>query len=55
MTIDPRFHRIVTAQPYPLWFATISGAQVLPLGAVVGLEVRGVGLSSAFSWPGPRL
>jgi predicted nucleotidyltransferase len=57
MTIDPRLHRIVAAQPYPLLFATISGAHlygfpspdsdydlrgahVLPLNAVVGLEVR---------------
>jgi uncharacterized protein len=56
-TIDPRLHRIVAAQPYPLLFATISGAHlygfpspdsdfdlrgahVLPLDAVVGLEVR---------------
>ena len=54
---DPRLHRIVAAQPYPLLFATISGAHlygfpspdsdydlrgahVLPLDAVVGLEVR---------------
>src|SRR6185369_16775381 len=57
MTIDPRLHRIVAAQPYPLLCATISGAHlygfpspdsdvdlrgahVLPLDAVVGLEVR---------------
>jgi uncharacterized protein len=57
MTIDPRLQRIVAAQPYPLLFATISGAHlygfpspdsdfdlrgahVLPLEAVVGLEVR---------------
>ena len=57
MTIDPCLHRIVAAQPYPLLFATISGAHlygfpspdsdydlrgahVLPLDAVVGLEVR---------------
>ena len=57
MTIDTRLHRIVTAQPDPLLFATISalhlygfpspdsdydlrGAHVLPLDAVVGLEVR---------------
>src|SRR5881397_3752268 len=57
MTIDPRLHRIVAAQRYPLLFATISGAHlygfpspdsdydlrgahVLPLDAVVGLEVR---------------
>jgi predicted nucleotidyltransferase len=57
MTIDPRLERIVAAQPYPLLFATISGAHlygfpspdsdfdlrgahVLPLDAVVGLEVR---------------
>ena len=56
-TIDPRLHRIVAAQPYPLLFATISGAHlygfpspdsdfdlrgahVLPLDAVVGLDVR---------------
>jgi len=55
--IDPRLHRIVAAQPYPLLFATISGAHlygfpspdsdfdlhgahVLPLDAVVGLDVR---------------
>src|SRR5438552_10038440 len=25
--IDPRLHRIVAAQPYPLLFATVSGAQ----------------------------
>jgi hypothetical protein len=31
--IDPRLHRIATARPYPLLFATISGAHVLPLGA----------------------
>jgi hypothetical protein len=29
MTIDPRLQRIVAAQPYPLLFATISGAHVL--------------------------
>ena len=57
MTIDPRLHRIVAAQPYPLLFATISGAHlygfpspdsdydlrgahILPVEAVVGLEVR---------------
>jgi RNA repair pathway DNA polymerase beta family len=57
MAIDPRLHRIVAAQPYPLLFATISGAHlygfpspdsdfdlrgahVLPLDAVVGLDVR---------------
>ncbi len=57
MTIDPRLHRIVAAQPYPLLFATISGAHlygfpspdsdfdlrgahVLPIDAVVGLDVR---------------
>lgn len=28
MTIDPKLHRIVTAQPYPLLFATISGAHL---------------------------
>ena len=28
MTIDPRLHRIVVAQPYPLLFATISGAHL---------------------------
>ena len=56
MTIDPRLHRILAAQPYPLLFATVSGAHlygfpspdsdydlrgahVLPLEAVVGLEV----------------
>ncbi|HTD85346.1 MAG TPA: nucleotidyltransferase domain-containing protein, partial [Candidatus Binatia bacterium] len=54
--IDSRLHHIVAAQPYPLLFATISGAHlygfpspdsdydlrgahVLPLYAVVGLEV----------------
>jgi predicted nucleotidyltransferase len=28
MTIDPRLHRIVAVQPYPLLFATISGAHL---------------------------
>ena len=28
MTIDPRLHRIVAAQQYPLLFATISGAHL---------------------------
>ena len=28
MTIDPRLHQIVAAQPYPLLFATISGAHL---------------------------
>lgn len=28
MTIDPRLHRIVAAQPHPLVFATISGAHL---------------------------
>jgi predicted nucleotidyltransferase len=28
MTIDPRLQRIVAAQPYPLLFATISGAHL---------------------------
>jgi predicted nucleotidyltransferase len=28
MTINPRLHRIVAAQPYPLLFATISGAHL---------------------------
>src|ERR1043166_263863 len=28
MTIDPRLHRILAAQPYPLLFATISGAHL---------------------------
>ena len=28
MTIDPRLHRIVAAQPYPLLFATLSGAHL---------------------------
>lgn len=57
MITEPRLHHIVAAQPYPLLFATISGAHlygfpspdsdfdlrgahVLPLEAVVGLEVR---------------
>lgn len=57
MTTDSRLHRIVAAQPYPLLFATVSGAHlygfpspdsdfdlrgahVLPLDAVVGLDVR---------------
>jgi len=55
--MDPRLRCIVAAQPYPLLFATISGAHlygfpspdsdfdlrgahVLPLDAVVGLDVR---------------
>src|SRR5712671_2783925 len=28
MTLDPRLHRIVAAQPYPMLFATISGAHL---------------------------
>ena len=40
MTIDPSSTRIFAAQPYPLFFATISGAQGLPLDAGVGLDVR---------------
>lgn len=28
MNINPRLHRIVAAQPYPLLFATISGAHL---------------------------
>jgi uncharacterized protein len=57
LTGDSRLARIVAAQPYPLLFATISGAHlygfpspdsdfdlrgahVLPLDAVIGLEVR---------------
>lgn len=28
VTTDPRLHRIVAAQPYPLLFATISGAHL---------------------------
>jgi predicted nucleotidyltransferase len=28
MTLDPRLHRIVAAQPYPLLFATVSGAHL---------------------------
>jgi predicted nucleotidyltransferase len=28
MTIDPRLHRIVAAQPFPLLFATVSGAHL---------------------------
>ena len=28
MTVNPRLHRIVAAQPYPLLFATISGAHL---------------------------
>src|SRR3954469_14787712 len=58
MFIDPRLHRIVSAQPYPLLFAAISGAHlygfpspdsdfdlrgahVLPLDAVLGLQIQG--------------
>ena len=41
MTIDPRSKRIVAAQPYPLFFATIGGAHVLPIDAIVGSGVRG--------------
>lgn len=57
MDLDPRLHRIVAPQPYPLLFATISGAHlyafpspdsdydlrgahILPVEAVVGLDVR---------------
>src|ERR1019366_4706675 len=28
MTIDPRLHRIIAGQPYPLLFATVSGAHL---------------------------
>lgn len=35
MTIDPRLHHIVAAQPYPLLFATVNGAHLLPLEKVV--------------------
>src|SRR5260221_5050777 len=28
MSVDPRLHRMVAAQPYPLLFATISGAHL---------------------------
>ena len=55
--IDSRLHRITAAQPYPLLFATISGAHlygfpspdsdydlrgahILPVQAVVGLEIK---------------
>src|SRR5215468_8798768 len=65
MIIDPRLHRIVAAQPYPLLFATISGAHlygfpspdsdydlrgahVLPLDAVVGLEMRDETIENSF-------
>lgn len=57
MTDDPRLQRITSAQPYPLLFATISGAHlygfpspdsdvdlrgahILPLDAVLGLDLR---------------
>ncbi|MGN6555022.1 MAG: nucleotidyltransferase domain-containing protein [Verrucomicrobiota bacterium] len=57
MIIDARLYRIVAAQPYPLLFATISGAHlygfpspdsdfdlrgahVLPLGKLIGLDVK---------------
>src|SRR5262247_1898573 len=57
MSFDPRIETEISSQPYPLLFATISGAHlygfpspdsdydlrgahVLPLDAVVGLEVR---------------
>src|SRR3954471_3815875 len=56
--IDERLNRIVAAQPYPLLFATISGAHlygfpspdsdfdlrgahILPLDAVLGLQIQG--------------
>lgn len=38
MTLPPLLHRITAAQPYPLLFATISGAHVLPLPKVLGLK-----------------
>lgn len=61
---DPRLDRIVAAQPYPLVFATISGAHlygfpspdsdfdlrgvhVLPLPAVLGLDLRDETLEDA--------
>jgi hypothetical protein len=40
VSTDSRLHRIVAAQPYPLLFATISGAHVLPLDVIVGPQVR---------------
>jgi|GEM_PF-2580140 len=38
MIIPPLLHRITAAQPYPLLFATISGAHVLPLPRALGLR-----------------
>ncbi len=35
MIIDPRLHRIVAAQPYPLLFATISGAHLYGFPSIV--------------------
>jgi len=40
MTVDPRLHPVVAAEPYPLLFATNSGAHVLPPKKVVGLDAR---------------
>jgi hypothetical protein len=39
MTISPRLHRIVAAQPYPLLFATISGAHFYGLPALAILWI----------------
>jgi hypothetical protein len=43
MTVNPRLHRIVPAQPYPLLFATISGAHLYSVKGgrhVVAADVR---------------
>jgi predicted nucleotidyltransferase len=45
MTLDPRLHRIVAAQPYPLLFATISGAHLYGFPSPDSdLDLRGVHL-----------
>jgi ABC-type cobalamin/Fe3+-siderophores transport system ATPase subunit len=44
-SIAPHLHRIVAAQPYPLLFATISGAQIPQPSFVVLIGVSGSGKS----------
>ena len=47
MSCDPRLHRIVAVQPYPLLFATISGAHMYGFASADSdVDLRG-----AFIWP----
>ena len=40
MNLDPRLNTIVAAQPYPLLFATISGAHLYGFGLRLGSAVN---------------